>query len=297
MRLLLVLSCLLVGCAEAPRPSSTSRGRPVVHAVNYPLAYFASRIGGDLISVQLLAPPDVDPAFWRPEDDDVLAMQEADLILINGAGYARWLEAAILPRTRMADTSVAFRERFVARESETTHTHGPSGRHAAGDPASTTWLDLSLAVLQARAILNELTRRWPEHRGEFESRFAALERDLEELDESMDELVTEAPLFCSHPVYQYWARRYGADTRSLHWEPDQAPGEDDWSELEALLREHQAQCMIWEQEPLADTQEMLEDLGIRCVVLDPCAGSPPAGADFMTVMRRNQANLAAGLPR
>ena len=37
-----------------------------IYTVNYPLAYFAERIGGDLAQVTFPAPPDVDPAFWMP---------------------------------------------------------------------------------------------------------------------------------------------------------------------------------------------------------------------------------------
>jgi hypothetical protein len=38
-----------------------------IYTVNYPLTYFAERIGGDLVSVVFPAPPDVDPAFWVPD--------------------------------------------------------------------------------------------------------------------------------------------------------------------------------------------------------------------------------------
>ena len=38
-----------------------------VYVVNYPLAYFAERIGGDLIRVEFPAPSDVDPAYWTPD--------------------------------------------------------------------------------------------------------------------------------------------------------------------------------------------------------------------------------------
>ncbi len=57
-----------------------------IYTVNYPLAYFAERIAGDLAEIRFPAPPDVDPAFWMPGTDTIAAYQAADRILLNGAG-------------------------------------------------------------------------------------------------------------------------------------------------------------------------------------------------------------------
>ena len=57
--------------------------------VNYPLQYFAERIGGEHINVVFPAPADVDPAYWMPDTPTITAYQQADLILLNGARYAK----------------------------------------------------------------------------------------------------------------------------------------------------------------------------------------------------------------
>ncbi|MFZ4763394.1 MAG: metal ABC transporter solute-binding protein, Zn/Mn family, partial [Roseimicrobium sp.] len=77
---------------EVARPSGTSdskgNGRLQLHVANYPLAYFAERIGGTQVDVTFAAPKDEDPAFWQPTDDEVAAMQAADLIVMTGATYS-----------------------------------------------------------------------------------------------------------------------------------------------------------------------------------------------------------------
>ena len=58
-----------------------------VYVVNYPLQYFAERIGGPDVRVVFPAPADGDPAFWKPSPEQIAAYQKADLILLNGASY------------------------------------------------------------------------------------------------------------------------------------------------------------------------------------------------------------------
>ena len=60
---------------EAVLPVDASDDGPLsVFAVNYPLAWFAERIGGEHVRVHFPAPPDVDPAFWTPDAETVAAI-------------------------------------------------------------------------------------------------------------------------------------------------------------------------------------------------------------------------------
>jgi len=264
-----------------------------IYTVNYPLAYFAERLAGDLADVRFPAPPDVDPAFWKPDADIVAAYQRADLILLNGAGYARWVNMVSLPRSRLVDTSRAFANRYIQAPSAVTHSHGPGGEHAHGGTAFTTWLDLAQAAQQAEAIAQALIRKRPETKDRIARNLAALKSDLLELDARIGEIAASSadlPLLASHPVYQYLARRYGLNLRSVLWEPETVPNRQQWGELERLLGEHRAQWMLWEAEPAQESVERLRALGVQSVVFNPCANRPASG-DFLSVMRNNAGNL------
>jgi zinc transport system substrate-binding protein len=69
-----------------------------IATVNAPLAYFARVLGDPEIEVIYAIPEDVDPAYWSPTPDEVLMYRQADLILMNGAGYAAWVKTEVLPR-------------------------------------------------------------------------------------------------------------------------------------------------------------------------------------------------------
>jgi len=294
----IAIAALLSACSPSvdqagPVPGQPGEGALVVYAVNYPLAYFAERIGGDAVDVRLPAPPGVDPAAWSPDAKTIAAYQRADLILLNGAGYAGWASRATLPASKLVDTSAGFADRYLVVDDAVTHTHGPEGEHAHGDIAFTTWLDPDLALLQAAAIRDALVRRRPDREAAFRSAYDALAADLNANDDGLQAVFTllgGQPVLFSHPVYQYLARRYELDSRSLHWESDQALAVADVDDLNDVRALHPAGIMIWEAEPIPATRAALAGLGIASAVFDPCANRPADG-DYAACMRRNLQNM------
>jgi zinc transport system substrate-binding protein len=288
--LALALAC---GTGEAEKPPGAEAElrdeRLLVFAVAYPLQYFAERIGGDAVDVRFPIPAGIDPAKWSPSAEVVAEYQAADLVLLNGGGYAQWLKRASLPRRRLVDTSAGFPERRLRESGGVEHAHGPEGEHAHAGVASMTWIDPELAIAQARAITDALLAVRPSAAERFESGFAALERDLRALEHRFAAAAQQlggAPLFFSHPVYPYFIRRYGLNARSLHWEPHEVPTEVMWTEFRAALVEHPARWMLWEAPPEAASEALLEGLGVRSRVFDPCA-QPSESGDYLERMRRN----------
>jgi len=292
------------GCSGAEKEATETAGRgvsarvPEVYAVNYPLAYYAERIGGAAASVVFPAPADVDPAFWNPAPGVIADYQRADLILLNGADYAKWIAVASLPEGRLLDTSAGVRDRYIEIVSHVTHTHGPGGEHAHGGLAFTTWLDFTMARAQAAAVYAGIAGVAADTSG-LSARYLELDADLDALDREMREVSTKLggrALLASHPVYQYLAARYGLDIHGVTWEPDEAPTGAQWAQLAAIRAESPASIMLWEAEPLAATRTRLESEGIRVVVFDQCGNRPAERGDFMKVMRANIAALGAVSP-
>jgi len=291
----------LSACSQGAPPSAidhAGESKPQAFTVNYPLAYFAERIAGDELEVVFPAPADVDPAFWSPTPETVAAYQRADVILLNGAGYARWVQRVTLPQSRQVDTTAALTDQLIPLEDTVTHTHGPGGDHSHAGTAFTTWLDMSLAANQARAVFDALVLLRPESQSAFHENLAALEKDLAALDarlKAVSNRMSEQPLVFSHPVYQYLNRGYELNGRSVHWEPDEMPDKKQWQELAALLEEHPASMMIWEGEPLEATVSRLAEMGIQSVVFSPSGNRPEQGS-FVSVMNSNVATLEQAFP-
>jgi zinc transport system substrate-binding protein len=306
-RQLVLGGCFLLGLAACGgedasdesvgrEPDVAASGPIVVYAVNTPLAYFARRIGADDVDVRMPVPADEDPAFWNPTAEQISAFQTADIILLNGAGYAGWTDKASLPRSKLVNTSARVSDRYIEADETLVHAHGPEGEHEHGTMAFTTWLDPTLAIEQARSIRDALVEFRPGAKGIFDASFSQLQSELEDLDREL--LVAAAtlegtPLLGSHPVYQYLAGRYGLDLWSVHFEPDEPPSESGWRELQAMQAERAAPLMLWEAEPMAATRDRLErEFGITSIVFSPCANAPDVD-DYMVVMRENARRLSA----
>ncbi|MBW1762932.1 MAG: zinc ABC transporter substrate-binding protein [Deltaproteobacteria bacterium] len=125
-----LLALVAFGCSkndaqEAAAPKDERA--PSVYTVNYPLAYFAERLAPEGVEIVFPAPPDVDPAFWKPAPDAIGRYQRADLILLNGAGYARWTRYATLPKSRVAVTTDGCRDELLQASETVTHQHGLGG--------------------------------------------------------------------------------------------------------------------------------------------------------------------------
>jgi zinc transport system substrate-binding protein len=265
----------------------------LIYSVNYPLAYFAQRIAGEDARVVFPAPPNIDPADWTPAPDEIAAFQSADLILLNGPGHAGWVQRASLPGSKLVDTSASFRDRLIERRGEIEHTHGPEGEHVHAGTAGTTWFDPLLAIEQSRAIADALVRIQPQYSAGFLERFTALETDLHVLDARFTEAaeaISEAPILFSHPIYQYFERRYHVNGESVHWEPDEIPTAKMWRELDSILSNHPSQLMIWEAAPEEETIRRLDSRGVSTVVLAPCSNVPEAG-DWIGVMLEGAAQM------
>lgn len=300
--LLLAVSLALSGCGPSggPKPKAFSgSGKPKVLTTNYPLTWMAERIGGDAVVVEFRAPEDGDPAFWEPTEADVAAFQSADLLLLNGATYEKWADKVSLPESTQVDTSRAFAEQLITIKDEGKHSHGAKGEHSHAGVAFTTWIDLTQAKQQAKAIREAFDKLLPEKSDTFAKNFFVLNFDLANLNNEIHhaaQAIGNAPLVASHPVYQYLARHYGLNIQTVLWEPETVPDDSAMADLAKILASHPAKTMIWEGDPAPESVKKLEAIGVKSVVFDPCGNRPGEGADFLSVMRANIAALGQVMP-
>ncbi|KIN75007.1 Periplasmic solute binding protein [Sulfitobacter noctilucae] len=280
------MSLLLLSIATAPFAGpALAQDRAVIATVNYPLAYFAERLVGDTADVLFPVPAGVDPSFWRPGIVEISAMQAADVIAFNGAGFATWTTKVSLSRSRIVDTSAGFSDHYISTET-ITHSHGEDGAHSHTGTANYFWLDFSLAARQAETLAAGLIRRMPDAEASITLNLEALTNDLAALDASakdLNALVAGAAAISSHPRYQYFGRAYGLDITPMEWDANEAVTEEQWKNLEAVVAETGAKLFIWEATPAPEARARIKDMGLVDIVFPPLSNRPASG-DFLNGM-------------
>lgn len=287
----LLAFCLSVGVSAA-------QDTPRIVAVNYPLQYFAQRLVADAAEVVFPVPAGVDPSFWRPSIADISAAQSADMILLNGAGFATWTAKVSLPRSRIVDTSRGLEDRLIATES-ITHSHGDGGAHSHTGTASYTWLDPMMALAQAEVIADALKLRGLAEPAQVDGALDALAQDLTAAHAAARDSLSaasETVFIATHPRYQYLARAYGLTVMSLEWEAGAMPNAAELEDLRALVAESGATVLIWEAEPPTQARSMVRDLGLQDLLFPPLA-VPPASGSFIKAFEAGVEAMAAAAER
>jgi zinc transport system substrate-binding protein len=269
--------------------------KPEVFTTFYPTEYFVSRIAGDLVGVRNPVPEDADPIVWEPSREDLQAYQQADLIILNGAGFEKWAQSATLPEERVVDTAEPFESDFIVYEDAVTHSHGSVGEHTHEGVDGHTWLDPHNAKVQAAEIKEALAERFPEHGPAFEEGYEALASDLGSLDQTLSSYKDSydgKPIFASHPAYNYLAKRYGWNVDNLDLDPEEMPSDETFAEIKARQAHHPAEYIVWEGEPAPEIARRFEDeLGLESVTFSPVEllsdEQRAAGVDYLGVMKEN----------
>ncbi|MBK9118937.1 MAG: zinc ABC transporter substrate-binding protein [Phycisphaerales bacterium] len=272
--------------------------RPVIYTSAHPIAYFAERIAGDALRVVNPVPADEDPALWVPSENLIAEFQKADLILLNGAEFEKWVSKVTLPRARTVSTAHVFRDQWLELEGGLTHSHGPGGEHTHEGTDGYTWLDPNLAIRQADEIRTAFERNFPSHREKFRDNFAALKQDLEELDARFRKLaprMKDIQLLANHPIWNYLAKRYEWKLKSFHFETDELDP-DELKKLAEFLKTTPAKYMLWEDEPDQDVAKGLRDAhGVEPILFPPGVGVDPdeakKGLNYLQIMRGNLERL------
>lgn len=294
---------VLSGCArdEDANPAETQEvGQLSVYTTFYPTQYFTERIGGALVNVVCPVPEDEDAIFWMPSDEVIQEYQQADLIVLNGAGFAKWVEKVVLPQSRVVDTAASFSDTFIHYEKATVHSHGMAGEHAHEGLDGHTWVDPVLAIAQAKAIKDALITRLPGNQEQIVQGFAALEADLHNLDQRLRayaEGYDQKPFFASHPAYNYIARRYGWKIINLDLDPEEMPSDAAIADMKQKVADHGVKYLVWEGTPTDEiATRMADELGLTNIVFSPCelisAEALADGDDYLRVMQTNLENIA-----
>lgn len=292
-----MMSRLIFTIVAAVAFASPTMADPVkVYGSNAVLADFARIIGGEDVIVTMPVPVGTDPAQWRPSIAEISALQEADLILLNGAGYESWADRVSLPRARTIRTTRSMEAELI-RLPGSTHSHGDDPGHTHEGIAPHVWMDFSLAAEQAEAIATALSRAVSNADDTIAAKLTVLQAELAALDaeaRALGAALAGQTVLVWQPGYEYFGRAYGLTLVETTFDAVAPAAPEELADLDTALAETGAQIILWQGSPPAATAAAIAERGVTIVDFDTGA-NPAMDIHFTTLMRENLARVRAAL--
>lgn len=183
-----------------------AQDRVQVVATTGMIADTARAVGGELVELQALMGPGVDPHAFRQTRTDIVALARADLVLWNGLFLEAQMEDFLLELGKtgnvVAVTEALAQDRLLASEDY----EGRFDPHVWMDP--TLWADVTLAIRDA------LSTTLPAGANTFAANADAYLQGLARLATYSDEVLASVPqdariLLTSHDAFGYFGAAYG----------------------------------------------------------------------------------------
>lgn len=179
----LAASALLVGCGSPSSPVAAAGGRLAVVAAENFWGDIARQIGGDHVVVtSIITDPNADPHSYETDPRDAAAINDAALIIENGAGYDDFVDKLLStnPNTGRDVFSIA-------------QTVGAGG----GNPNPHLWYNPDYVTAAARAIETHLASHDQAHAADFQ---ANLQTFLAAYQPYIDTLATIRAKYAGTPI-------------------------------------------------------------------------------------------------
>lgn len=206
-----ILALVLAACGRVNGVAEPLEGKVRAVATTGMIGDAVSNVGGDLVEVQTLMGPGVDPHLYKASAGDVGRINEANIVFYNGL-HLEAAMAEVLQETQTV-TTVA-----VADAIDEDSLLRPPEFEGQFDPH--VWFDVELwktAVAEIRDALAELD---PGNAEVYRDNADAYLDELTDLDRYVTERVQQIPaelrvLITAHDAFNYFGEAYGVDVRGL----------------------------------------------------------------------------------
>ena len=178
------------------------------------LADLVRQIGGDRVDVTSILPANADPHDFEPAPDDVIAIEDADLIVLHGLQLDTWANDLIEAAQSDAPVAVATAGiETIGGEDDHEDDHEEED-HDFSERDPHVWFDPMRAKQMVANIRDALTLADSAGTDGYEQRYDAYAAQLDELNSEIRERIELIPedrrvLVTNHDALAYYADRYG----------------------------------------------------------------------------------------
>jgi len=295
-----ILSTILLSCGGGEVVEEDG-GLTVVASI-LPIYLLTVNVVGNTggVTVDVLVNPEAgDIHNYQLVPGDLLKLNRADLVILNGLGLEGFLGDALadLPEgTKIVTAGEGIEPLPLSFHDHSGEPHG-DGRDA-WDPHL--WVSPRNAARMTENIRDALVELDPAHADAYRANAAGFIGRLEALYTKMRDTAKGWPnraIVTNHDAFGYLARDLGLEIAGVVMlTPGASPSAGDMLRLVGIIREGGAAAVFVEPGyPEGSARNVARDAGVPVYVLDPCTTGGTDPARFLEVMERNLENLDAAL--
>jgi zinc transport system substrate-binding protein len=295
-----IIIVTVAAAASTPFTPKTDKITAVV--TFYPLFYMSEKIGGDFVSVTQIVPFNTEIHSWEPSASNIIATDNADIIVYNGAGADSWMKTDILPSLSTS------KDRIIVEATQgltliANQDNDEGEEHGQNDPH--TWISPYMAKQEGEKIYNAFIQADPTNQEYYSHNWQILENQLTQIDAEYTRGLQNASvseIFVSHEAFGYLASRYGFEQYGvIGLSGDEQPSATNIANLVEQMEEKQIYVVY--VDPVYSTQyaqtiktEVEAQTGHSVSVLDLyLILGPQVDMDMLQQMQINLDNLKVGL--
>lgn len=290
--------------AKKIEPSKLSENKLQITTSFYPLYFFTKTIAQDRAEVINLTKTGGEPHDFEPSPRDILAIEQSQLLIVNGAFFESWLDKFSDEINQKEVKVLKAAENLATLKGEDTHEdeEEEGGEGETVDPHI--WLDPVLAQSQVAMISQELQSVDPANAAFYEQNSKNLIQELEGLHQEFTSKLQNCQnqeIITAHAAFAYMAKRYGFEQIAIQGlNPDEDPSPAKIAELSNLAKSKNINYIFFEtllSPKIAQT--IAQEIGAQTLVFNPLEGltreEEESGQDYFTIQRENLNSLSLAL--
>jgi zinc/manganese transport system substrate-binding protein len=286
-----VLLLLAVGAflMTSMRPLSTDSRVKLVAAQNF-WGSIAEQLGGEYVEVtSIVGDPEADPHLYESSASDSLAVAEADIAIVNGAGYDEFVDK-LLDASPRADRNV-IRIADLLRVGQGGNPH--------------LWYDLGRINLVAEAITASLSAVDPGNKANFEGRLRTFKDSMQPLLAKIADIkhaYGDTPVAYTEPIAGYLLKACGLQNKTPEgfaraMEEGVEPSLADQKAMEDLIPPLKIRVLFYNPQAESQVTQRIRDLAVTAgvSVVEMTETMPPSETNFQTWQHKQLDSLLSAL--
>ncbi|HHC6335858.1 TPA: ZinT/AdcA family metal-binding protein [Staphylococcus aureus] len=236
-------------------------GKVTIKTTVYPLQSFAEQIGGKHVKVSSIYPAGTDLHSYEPTQKDILSASKSDLFMYTGDNLDP-VAKKVASTIKDKDKKLSLEDKLdKAKLLTDQHEHGEEHEHEGHDHEKEehhhhhggydphVWLDPKINQTFAKEIKDELVKKDPKHKDDYEKNYKKLNDDLKKIDNDMKQVTKDKQgnaVFISHESIGYLADRYGFVQKGIQNMNAEDPSQKELTKIVKEIRDSNAKYILYE---------------------------------------------------